>query len=695
MSFLNPWFLIGALSLAIPVIVHLVRRERARRTPFPSLLFLRQIPQKSVRRRRLRHLLLLALRCLALLLLVLAFARPFIPQAAETDARERGRNLVILLDTSYSMQYGDRFDRARREARSVIASAHPKDRIAVMTFSQGYELRRPLSEHHELVLSDLDEIRPTIRATDYGQALRGAESVLADAEEGENVIVLISDFQASGWDRARDPFPLNGRLIPIDVARDESTNLACTDIGLSPVVYAPKYEETLLAKITNFSDRRQSTRVRLWLNGHLVSERRLELEARAGRAVEFGGFALLEGSNRGIVEIDDDALSVDNRFFFVIEKVDPLAVLDLESTRGESFYLEQALAVSRNNPYALTVKPVGRASAVDLERANTVILNDVSQMSRTMISRLTRWVKRGGGLLIALGRRVTAKTFNRAFANLAPAHLEERVGPTRTFELLAQFDTRHPIFAPFSGPRSGNFSQVRFYGHIRATAKETATVLARLTSGDPLLLERSLGRGRVILFTSSLDTSWNDLPLSPMYVPLVHQLLRRLHPMDVRGWYSLGEAIRIPGATPQTPVPVDTPSERRLRPGDGLSPDGTVFTAREQGFYRLRTGDGERYIAVNVDVRESNLQKLNVEELVTAFGGSSGGPRERREATSSLSLAEERPKGRTLGWPLLVAAIILFIVEGVWAKWLRDRASASEASIPEANPHSAISSRIT
>lgn len=693
MSFLNPWFLIGALSLVIPVIVHLVRRERARRTPFPSLLFLRQIPQKSVRRRRLRHLLLLAVRCLALLLLVLAFARPFTPELAETGTAERGRNLVIVLDTSYSMQYGDRFDRARREARSVIASAHPEDRIALMTFSEGYELVRPLSEHHEPLLSDLNEIRPTLRATDYGQALRGAEGVLAEAEGRENVIVLISDFQASGWDRTRDPFPLNGRLIPIDVARDESTNLACTDIGLSPVVYAPKYEESLLVKITNFSDQRQSTRVRLWLNGHPIGEHRLELDARARRVVEFTGFALLEGSNRGVIEIDDDALSVDNRFFFVIEKADPLAVLGLESMRGESFYLEQALAVSRNHPYALLVKPAGRASPADLERANIVILNDVPQMSEAMISRLTRWVERGGGLLVALGRRVTAKTFNRAFARLSPARLEGRVGPNRAFELLAQFDARHPIFAPFAGPRSGNFSQVRFYGHIRAAAKEASTVLARLSSGDPLLVEQSLGRGRVVLFTSSLDTSWNDLPLSPMYVPLIHQLLGSLHPVDMRGWYVLGEAIRIPQATSQMPVPVDTPSERRLQPGDGLSPDGTVFVAGEQGFYRLRTDEGERYIAVNVDVRESNLQKLNVEELVTAFGGSSEASTERREAISSSSLTEERPRGRTFEWPLLVAAIVLFIAEGMGAKWLRERTTASDSSILEAKPGAAISSR--
>src|ERR1044072_1368417 len=106
MAFLNPIFLLGALAAAVPVLVHLVRRTRAVRMQFPSLMFLRRIEQQSIRRRRLRNLLLLALRCAALLLLALAFARPYFIGASKAAASSTQSSSVILIDASYSMRYG-------------------------------------------------------------------------------------------------------------------------------------------------------------------------------------------------------------------------------------------------------------------------------------------------------------------------------------------------------------------------------------------------------------------------------------------------------------------------------------------------------------------------------------------------------------------------------------------------------------
>lgn len=670
MNFFSPWFLIGALSVAVPIFVHLVRREQAKRRPFPSLMFLRRIPQKSVRRQRLRDVLLLVVRCLALLLLVLAFARPFIRSDASSSAGGQGKNTVIVLDTSYSMQYGNRFEQARKRAWSLIAEADPKDKIALIAFSQSYQIVQPLSHDREAILTDLAHLTPTLNATHYVQALRGAESVLLDSAGQKNEVVLISDFQVSGWNRSNHPFSLKARLIPIDVADGSSSNVACVEVGIDPVVYTSKYDGKLLAKLTNFGDQSQPARVKFKLNDRVMEETAIRLDGRASQVVEFTGFPLLEGSNRGVIEVKngDDALPLDDRFFFTIEKSERLAILGLEPAPGESFYLQQALAVSQNDPYALTVKPAGRVAHTDLEKAKVVILNDVSRLEGTIVTQLKRWVEQGGGLILAAGRRVEAHTFNQTFDDLSPASLEKSVTlDGGAFELLAQLDTTHPIFAPFAEARSGNISTARFYGYARVTPKATARVLARLTSGEPAVVERAIGAGKVLLFASSLDTSWNDLPLSPMYVPLIHQMLRSLHPIEARGWYTVGETIRVSGASPERFIPIDSPSEKRLTVEDDVAQDGTLFTARENGFYRLRYPDRERYVAVNLNFRESDLRKLDIDEFIAAFGGENEAQAAIAQVEPEGELFEDREPGRRLWWPLLIAAFALFILEAVWA----------------------------
>lgn len=671
MSFFSPWFFIGVAAVAVPVIVHLVRREHAQRVPFPSLMFLRRIPQKSVRRRRLRHLLLLALRCLALLLLALAFARPFIPSDAVSRSGA-GRNIVILLDMSYSMQYGNRFRQAQERARSLIANAGPKDRIALIAFSEGYEIVRPLSLDRDAILADLASLQPTLHATNYVQALRGAASVLSGTADQEQAVALISDFQATGWNKSTDLVSLNAQLIPVDVADSDNPNVACVEVSVEPVVYTSKYDGKLLTKLTNFGNQSQSVRVRFQLNGRLVEEKAIGLDRWASQPVEFAGFNLLDGSNRATMEVEDDPLPLDNRFFFTIEKTERQAVLGLESAPGESFYLQQALAVSQHNPYALTLKPAGRMALSDLEKARVVILNDVTRLDATMVTPLKRWVEQGGGLIIAAGRRIDANAFNQTLGDLSPASLDKSVTlGGGAFELLAQLDATHPIFAPFAEGRSGNFSTARFYGYVQATPKTTARVLARLTGGEAAVIENSLGAGKVLLLTSSLDTSWNDLPLLPMYVPLVHQMLRYLHSVETRGWYRLGEPVRVQGAGPEASIPIDSPGEKRLTVDEGLSQDGTLFTARENGFYRLRYPDRERYVAVNVDFRESDLRKLNVDEFVAAFGGKGETQAAVAQAEQEDESLENQEPGRRLWWPLLLSALALFILEAVLAGRLR------------------------
>src|SRR2546425_1701523 len=243
MAFLNPIFLLGAIAAAVPVLVHLVRRTRAPRVPFPSLMFLRKIEQKTIRRRKLRNLLLLAMRCAALLLLALAFARPYFTGASPVSASGEHTSTVILVDGSYSMRYGDVFTRVRQAARNMINDATSGEQLAVVLFSKSYQILAPLKDDRGEAIAAVNQMQPGLDSTDYLQAIQAADAILKDAGRGQHRIYLISDFQDAGWNRAAPPVKLapDAKLFPIDVSDAKAANVAVTAVTADPVVYTQKF----------------------------------------------------------------------------------------------------------------------------------------------------------------------------------------------------------------------------------------------------------------------------------------------------------------------------------------------------------------------------------------------------------------------------------------------------------------------
>src|SRR5678815_3391658 len=179
MSFLTPLFFLGVAALAAPILVHLVRRTRARRVQFPALLFVRQVPQRTIRRRTLQNLLLLVLRCLAILLIVIAFTRPFFTTRAARNASGAGAT-VILLDNSLSMRREQLFANAQSRAEAAVNDAASNEQLAVVTFGNRYNLVNRFTNDRNRLLTTIRTSSPGWEGTNYEQALRGAESLLTE-----------------------------------------------------------------------------------------------------------------------------------------------------------------------------------------------------------------------------------------------------------------------------------------------------------------------------------------------------------------------------------------------------------------------------------------------------------------------------------------------------------------------------------
>ncbi len=681
MSFLSPWFLLGALSLIIPVLIHLMRREPKLRIPFASVLFLRRLPEPVHKRRRLRHWLLFLLRATALLLLAFAFARPYLRGQGEVG--RSGTALVLLVDCSLSMRYDARFARARAKAEEILSRAPEGARVGVIGFSTRVEVSAPLERDRASARTALRALRPTFRATDYAQGVQAALSLLERAEEGERVIYLISDFHRSERRSAESEIrlPPGVKLVPVDVAPEGGENRAILEVRALARATTRQGSERLLVRVGNFHRAAASTRIRLFVNDRLVHEKPLALRPDVVVTVEFPDLPLDPGFNRVRVELDPDRLPDDDRFFLVIRRETPRPVLILEGARSRaraenaSFYVQQALlADDAFGSERVLVRALAEATPEEVKRAETIVLTDPSALDPALEAALREFVAAGGGMLLALGPHTDAGVFNRTFGPWLGVRIEgER---TETFSLLTEIEVDHPLFRLFADPRRANFSNVRFSQYARLVLDPDAErtrpplVLARFHDGGPAVLEIARGRGRVLLLAFGLDARWSNLPLTPLYAPLVHQMLASVRRSSPHSFFRVGESVTLVEAEPGRSLAVFAPDGERLHRGGGeVSEDSTRLTPERVGIYRVRRLSGEELIAVNVEAGESDLAKMEeaeLERLVTAMGGE-----ETKRSIANTGEGRVQAERQTLWRALLLAALLLLFSEAV----LADRAA--------------------
>ncbi len=696
MNFVNPLFLLGALATAVPILLHLIKRESAQKIEFPTLMFLRKVSKRTIRYQKLRHLLLLLLRLLLLLLLVLAFMRPFLdrPQVAAAPGRVTSAH-VILLDNSMSMAYGDRWDRARTEAAGIVRRAEPGDKVSLLTFSDRTDVLTLPATDFGVVLNEIERgAALTDRTTRYGQALKIAEKSALDAGADRRIIHLISDFQKSGWAADDSDFRLGSgiELQRVDVGSDQFSNLALGEVQVLEGEEAKGGGLKIRFSVVNFGNEdRNGTRVTMLVDDRVVEEKRVEVAKGALQGVEFQLAGLIPGLHNVALEVEDAGLARDNRFAMTLEARSKIPVVSVENPdagrggRAPGFFLANALNLSTVSRYRLTQMTPRQFEAAGAITGGLLIWNNAPGSGTGIQDRLRDFVKAGGGLVIVLADGALAADFGRSFASWLPIAVEDpakspgrRPGarPSDDYALLTDLRMDHPIFRPFDAPNSGTFSGARFYGHARLSVSAGAQILARFDNGDPALVAADIDKGRVLVFASSADDATNDLPVKAVFAPLWHQMLRYLENFrQERQWMDVGDTIAPKKLLVEAAIRrgkgnvnlnqaivVMDPARRRL----ALAPGADAVALDAAGFYEIRTADLNTSVAVNPAARESDLAHGNSEEMAAGWISS-----EAKEpaafASDELPTAEEKDQ-RARWWRyLLLAMLAALVLEGLLA----------------------------
>jgi Mg-chelatase subunit ChlD len=625
LSFLSPAFLAGILAVAIPIALHLFRRRPEVRVRFSAVRLLHLAPAADSRRRRVRDLILLALRATALVLLAVAFARPYLA----AHAIEAASSLtVVAVDTSFSVSAEGQFARARRLAEDAVRRAPASHLVGLVSFADRAELVAPPTADRAAVEAAIGRLQPSSGGTRYRAALARVGQAL-NGRPGR--VVVVTDLQRSGWvggDEAALP-----ERTAIDVAdiAPAQRNLAVVDLA--------RDDKGVTAIIRNSGGVRERGDARLALDGRPIGSAPFDVQPGATARIAFE--RVLPSSGIATLAVEDRAgFAADNTRYLVLDTPAPPKVIlvTAETGEGEAFYVARALEVdggARFRAEVWSTARVSRSSATDLAPAPAMVLIGTRGIDRRGREVIAEYVRQGGGLLLPAGQDVDLQVV-RGVLGSAVSIDGVPSSARRAARRLASADVRHPIFRGFAA-LGDSLGQAAFHRVIRVAETGAFPVLARFDDGTPAVVEGSIGSGRVLVFASDVAARWNDLPLQPAFVPFLHEALRYLgRAQEPVHEYLVG----------------DVPAGVEPRPGVARVP-ASPSPGTMQNAPRAR-------VAVNVDAAESDLARMSVDEFKDAVS------RSRRLTPSAARASGEQAEERQALWRYgLLLVIAGLLAEGV------------------------------
>jgi hypothetical protein len=657
MGLFAPWFIAaGALAVGLPVWLHLLRKHRSQPLPFSSLMFFEQRTQSSIKHRRLRYLVLFALRSLLVLLLALAFAHPYIERNA-LPFSHNGEITVLAIDNSLSMRAAGRFDEAKRMAQSALSGLRPGERGQVIEFGARVH---PLSE----VTDDTHQLNAAIGAaqlssdrTSFAELSRSLRS-MAQALKLPLRVELFSDMQQSGMPGNFNDLRLNAdvRLEPHPLATKQAPNFAVENIIAPRRVYDGK-KQRVLVTVASYGAPKATRQVSLMLNGRVVETKSVDVPESGRATAEFQSLEVPYGRNKGAVKIDSaDQLPDDDTFYFSVERADPKPALFVYEAGNQRALLYFKAALEASGQSAFDIQPVlaEQTSNVNPSKYAFVVLSDVTVLPGGFENELREYVRSGGSALVALGHNSMVKMkVPVSDGAISESRYNGREG--ERFQTAAWLDPSYPAIQ-----KNTNWAGVKFYRAIKIDPGK-ARVAARLSDETPLLIDQQLGEGHVEVFTSTFDNIDNDFPLHASFVPFIDQTARYLGRLDAGPpAVQVGsfEELRDPHQTGAAVDVVDPSGARVFDLREAATAQNVQFTMT--GYYDIRRPNGRNeLVAVNSDRRESDLTPAPPDTVKLWQNTAS------ETANGETAQASERQKPVSLWWYVMLAALALAVAESL------------------------------
>lgn len=653
-GFVSPWMLWGLALGGVPIVIHLLHRQRYLETPWAAMRFLTAAIRKHAQRMRLEQWVLLAVRTAILLLVAIALAGPtfeslsaFVPGSGSPPTHR-----VLVLDASLSMSLEEngrsRFEQARDMARQLLNSSRQGDvwnLVRIGGHSPPAIIRRPTPQP-DAVLRELDQLVCLEETANVAAALKEVDQILrSSGSPPRKEVYLLTDLQAENWQleegtalrRSLRSIP-EGIVHVFPVGASDAANVAVTSVQLTDGLHLSGKPSTVRASLRRFGSAASGQMVEFRVDERVYETRNVSLAPGTETTIEWSP-ALTTGEHRLEVRLGDDSLRGDNRRGAVVNVRDRLPVLLVngkpsgERWESATDLLSLALAPDESSPFAPTVIPESELLSTPLTPYACVFLCNLALITEREGSWLADYLSRGGAVVICVGGQVRLDQYNQVLLTkdrpLLPAKLVEVVGDPKTMTTSYEFDPgdfRHAIVRPFQGNPNSGLELTRTFAYVRTEipADRGAEAALRFQNGDPAILTAPYGAGRVVLVTTSVDREWGTWAVwGHSFIPLMHEIVR------------YAAADRLPGRQVLVGEPLTGIAESdAVRSAVVTLPSGettNLVVADRQatfdqtsisGFYEWAWGapsSRSTWYAVNVDPVESDPATLDEKLLKTEF----------------------------------------------------------------------------
>ena len=660
MGFFTPWFLPALAGVALPLYLHLLKKHNRPPKPVPSLMLYESRVVSSTKHRRLDHILLLTLRLLLLTLLILAFANPFINRDA--TALASNRLVLLVVDNSFSMRAGTRLADAKDAAVGVLAGKGSA-RAQVATFGSQLRLMTQPIEDQSALRATIQSIQPGDGHGTFGELARAVRAT-AEAIHTPIELHVFSDMQrgdlaATFSDMA---LPANVKVVTHAVIAKAQPNWTVESVDAPGEVWGKDAKPVhVQAVVAGYGTAAAQRNVSLVVNGKTTATKSIAVPANGRATVDFPALEVSYGFSRCEVKIDSaDGFPSDDLRRFAVERSDPQKVLLIHSYGDNRSPLYVGAALSAAAQSAFTLESINVNEAADRQPSNYafIVLSDVNSLPSLLENSLTQYVRSGGSLFIAAGTSAGARSQIPIFgAHITQTRDYSRV-PDR-YMAVGSSDSSYPAVAKANG-----WPGVKFFYALDVEPGDSR-VIVRLGDQTPLLLEKRIGEGRVLLLTSGLDNLTNDFPLAPSFVPFIEQTARYLAGSERQGGARPVDAfLELRNAKEQAQgVEVTDPEGKRpLTLGEAASAQS--FQLTEAGYYQLRLANGrQNEVAVNPDPKESNLDVIP--EDVLALWQGNGNPSSKEASAPNRLAPNQSPQ--SLWWYVMLFGLAAALAESVLA----------------------------
>jgi hypothetical protein len=685
MTFLNTAILIGLLAGAIPIIIHLITRQKAKTVFFSTLRFLKELKNQQIRRLKIRQVLLLILRTLIILLLVLAFARPTLKGRFGSGIHSTAKTTaVLILDNSLSMgvESGGQilFDVAKQRAQELEELFSVGDEVYGLFASIGtipifdgakYDFKSVMKIVHKTKISH--------RGTDLVAAFLKAKEILQQSSNINKEIYLISDLQRTGFRNFENlVLPLlqdqGIKIFAVPIHASQISNLAITDVAPANQIIEPGKVFELEAVIKNGGTKSERNKlVQIFIDDKRAGQATINVEPGKSQTTKFRVVPQKTGLITGSVLLEDDDLFFDNRRYFTFSVPEQTNVLVIGQNEKDVRFLQLALNPEFNPASSIKVDYLSpnRIEFGTLNNYQVAILSNIARIEASLLSSLVDHINSGRGLIVFLGNEVDLRSYNENLnQKLSLPLFTETVGEMGTrdsYLTLGKIDFSHPIFSDVFEDQKKDVESPQFFFLTKIKLKPQQQSVIEFSNGDPFLVESNFGQGKVMLFTSAIDPNWSDLYLKGLFVPLMNRSVMYLsgHANKSNQNYFVNQELTadVAGADNIVNFQIEKPDGKLTKIIPQIGEGNFKINFKETdlvGIYTLHAGD--RVVtkwAVNPDPAESDFTPMDSGELEKIVGN--GNIVSIQQGQALASVVSTSRYGREL-WKYFIGIALLFLI---------------------------------